>query len=84
MYLNGDYNVIVNNCSSTPQEYYDYSYCDNTVTNGTCSNGAPLTVRCQAGTCNHIHNVSLIPCCLCRMSYFWSSSFNRYKYSILQ
>ena len=60
MYLNGDYNVIVNNCSGTPQYSGDYSYCDNTVTNGTCSNGAPLTVRCQAGTCNHIHNVLLI------------------------
>ena len=49
MYLNGDYNVIVNNCSNTPQYYSDYSYCDSTVANGTCSNGAPLTVRCEAG-----------------------------------
>ena len=49
MYLNGDYNVIVNNCSNTPQYSGDYSYCDNTVTNGVCSDGVPLTVRCEAG-----------------------------------
>ncbi|XP_019854701.1 PREDICTED: uncharacterized protein LOC109583709 [Amphimedon queenslandica] len=48
MYLNGDYNVVFNNCSYTPQYSGDYSNCDDTVSNGVCSDGAPLTVRCEA------------------------------------
>ena len=49
LYLNGDTNLVINKCSRTPQYLRDYTYCNNTVSGGTCSNGAPLVVRCEAG-----------------------------------
>ena len=49
LYLNGDTNLVINNCSNTPMYSSGYTYCDNTVRDGTCSNGSPLIVRCEAG-----------------------------------
>ena len=49
VYLNGDTNLIINNCSGTPSYSSGYTYFDNTVRDGTCSNGSPLIVRCEAG-----------------------------------
>ena len=48
-YLDGDSNIILNNCNDVPTDSGDHINCNSAVTIGACSNGAPLTVRCEEG-----------------------------------